>query len=53
MPVSGVSVISRNTQGVKLIDMRPGEMVAGAARIAESENGKDELPEGPQAMPDV
>ena len=47
MPVSGVSVISRNTQGVKLIDMRPGETVAGAARIAEGENGKDELPEGP------
>jgi DNA gyrase subunit A len=33
--VSGVSVISRNTQGVKLIDIEAGEKVVDAARIEE------------------
>ncbi|MBW2633460.1 MAG: hypothetical protein JRE14_04915, partial [Deltaproteobacteria bacterium] len=31
----GISVISRNTQGVKLIGMDPEERVVGAARLAE------------------
>jgi DNA gyrase subunit A len=35
IPVSGVSVISRNTQGVKLIDIEEDEKVVGAARIEE------------------
>lgn len=34
MAVSDISVISRNTQGVKLIGMAPGEKVAGVARLA-------------------
>lgn len=38
-PISGISVISRNTQGVKLIERDPTEKVIGAARLAE----KDEL----------
>jgi DNA gyrase subunit A len=37
MPIEGVSVISRNTQGVKLMGMAPGERMAGAARLAEQE----------------
>jgi len=37
MPIRGISVISRNTQGVKLIGMNAGEHVAGAARLAEKE----------------
>ena len=37
MPVSNISVISRNTQGVKLIDMEPGERVVSAACLAEAE----------------
>jgi DNA gyrase subunit A len=36
--VSGISVISRNTQGVKLIGMDLGEKVAGIARLAEKDN---------------
>jgi len=36
--VSGISVISRNTQGVKLIGMELGEKVAGVARLAEKDN---------------
>ncbi len=43
MPVKGISVISRNTQGVKLIGMTSGERVAGAARLVEQE--EQELPE--------
>ncbi len=35
MPVSGISVISRNTQGVKLVGMMPEERVAGVVRLVE------------------
>jgi len=36
-PISGISVISRNTQGVKLIEREPTEKVVGAARLAEKD----------------
>jgi DNA gyrase subunit A len=38
MAISGISVISRNTQGVKLIDIEEGERVVSAARLAEKED---------------
>ena len=38
MPVGSISVISRNTQGVKLMGMDADERVAGAARLAEKED---------------
>ena len=41
MPVSGISVISRNTQGVTLMGMEPGERVVSAARLEESEQEAD------------
>jgi DNA gyrase subunit A len=37
MPVSNISVISRNTQGVKLIGMESGERVVSAACLPEAE----------------
>ncbi len=37
MPVSGTSVISRNTQGVRLIGLDEEERVVSAARLAEEE----------------
>jgi len=37
MSVSGISVISRNTQGVKLMGMEAIEKVTGVARLAEKE----------------
>ena len=37
MPISGISVISRNTQGVKLINRESTEKVVGAARLAEKD----------------
>ncbi|MBF0118865.1 MAG: DNA gyrase subunit A [Desulfobacterales bacterium] len=36
-PVKGISVISRNTQGVKLIGMEEGEKLVCIARLAEKE----------------
>jgi len=45
IPIRGVSVISRNTQGVKLIDMEPEERVVGIAGLAEEEEEEGQEPE--------
>ncbi len=45
MPISGISVISRNTQGVKLIHKEPNERVVGAARLAESVADDEDIDE--------
>ncbi len=37
IPVESMSVISRNTQGVKLMDLDPNERLTGAARLVEKE----------------
>jgi DNA gyrase subunit A len=37
MPVQDISVIGRNTQGVRLFAIEPGERVASAARLAEKD----------------
>ena len=47
-----ISVIGRNTQGVKLIELEAGERVMAVARLAEPEEepggpGLEETPEGP------
>ncbi|ADK83640.1 DNA gyrase, A subunit [Desulfarculus baarsii DSM 2075] len=44
MKVGGISVIGRNTQGVKLIDLEPGERLVAVARLAEP--GDDEVEAG-------
>src|SRR5262249_45859481 len=41
-PVRGISVIGRNTQGVRLIDLAEGEKVVGVACLAEKEEDEDE-----------
>ena len=38
MQIKGISVISRNTQGVKLIGVEADERVVGAARLAEKDD---------------
>ncbi|MGB9500068.1 MAG: DNA gyrase subunit A [Dissulfuribacterales bacterium] len=38
LEISGISVISRNTMGVRLMGMDPGERLVGAARLAEKED---------------
>jgi DNA gyrase subunit A len=42
MPVGSISVISRNTQGVKLMDLEIDERIIGAARLAEKEEEEKE-----------
>jgi DNA gyrase subunit A len=37
MPIKGISIISRRTQGVKLMGIDAEERVVGAARLAEKE----------------
>jgi DNA gyrase subunit A len=44
MPIDSISVISRNTQGVKLIGMEPEERVVGAAGLAEKEESEESEP---------
>ncbi|WP_022664633.1 DNA gyrase subunit A [Desulfospira joergensenii] len=45
--IEGINVISRNTQGVKLINLTPGEALIGIARLPEEEeeNGEEETPD--------
>ena len=51
MPVSGTSVISRNTQGVRLIVMDSGERVVSAAGLAETEDDEGGNPVDGEALP--
>jgi DNA gyrase subunit A len=44
MPIRSISVISRNTQGVKLIGLEGKEKVIGAARLAEADEVDDSIP---------
>jgi DNA gyrase subunit A len=37
MKIKGISVIGRNTQGVRLINVEKGEKVVGVAHLAEKE----------------
>ena len=37
MHIKGISIISRNTQGVKLMGLESDERIVGAARLAEKE----------------
>jgi DNA gyrase subunit A len=46
MTIHGISVISRNTQGVKLMGLEAGERVVGAARLAEKVETEEEEEEG-------
>jgi len=51
MPVHDISVIGRNTQGVRLIDVAEGEKVVGLACVAEKE--VDEGGREPETPPDA
>jgi len=42
MPIKGISVISRNTQGIKLVGMDPKERVMGAVGLAERDEVEPE-----------
>jgi len=40
-PISEISIIGRNTQGVRLIRMKPDQRLVGLARIAAIEDKED------------
>ena len=44
--IDGINVISRNTQGVKLINLAPKEALIGIARLPEGEEVEEEGEEG-------
>lgn len=41
MKVGGINVLGRNTQGVKLIGLEPGERLVALARLAEAEDSEE------------
>ncbi|MCL5878570.1 MAG: DNA gyrase subunit A, partial [Deltaproteobacteria bacterium] len=41
--VKDISIIGRNTQGIRLIQLEPGEKVSKAVRIAETEEDNDDV----------
>jgi DNA gyrase subunit A len=55
VPMASISVIGRNTQGVRLIRLKPGDKVVSAAQVPHEEQEADEGPaEGKaQAQPGV
>jgi DNA gyrase subunit A len=40
-PVSGISEIGRNTQGVRLINLEPGDQLIDVARVEEREESEE------------
>jgi DNA gyrase subunit A len=48
-PVKGISIIGRNTQGVRLIELAEGEKVVGVARLAEKEEEDEGNKEGEES----
>ena len=57
VPVEGIRISGRNTQGVKIMNLTPGDLVVDVARVVKEdeeedvdEGGDDEtLPPGPKA----
>jgi DNA gyrase subunit A len=50
-PVEGISVLGRNTQGVRIMRLRDGERVVAATRVVESGESAGELEEAPADNP--
>ncbi|HXV85274.1 MAG TPA: DNA gyrase subunit A [Gemmatimonadales bacterium] len=46
MPVEGIRVIGRNTQGVKVMQLEEGDSVVDVARVVKEDEGGDEEPTG-------
>nr|MBA3521066.1 DNA gyrase subunit A [Gemmatimonadales bacterium] len=52
VPVDGIRVIGRNTQGVKVMNLDAGDTVVGVARVVkEDEAGPEDVPGGDQVAP--
>jgi DNA gyrase subunit A len=51
-PVKGISIIGRNTQGVRLIDLESGEKVVGVATLGEKETEEESGSNGGEGDPE-
>jgi len=49
VPVEGISVIGRNTQGVRVMNLDPGDSLVDVARVVKEEEGGSEEPTGDEA----
>lgn len=52
LPVDGIRVIGRNTQGVKVMNLDPGDAVVDVARVVRDEGEGDEVG-GEETVPEV
>jgi DNA gyrase subunit A len=55
VPVEGIRITGRNTQGVKVMNLTPGDLVVDVARIVKEEDDEgdedEESPPPPKAGP--
>ena len=51
VPVTGISVIGRITQGVKVMNLDEGDSIMGVARVVKEDKGGAEEPTGDEAEP--
>jgi DNA gyrase subunit A len=52
LPVDGIRVIGRNTQGVKVMNLDAGDAVVGVARVVkEDEGGAEDAVGGDEVAP--
>jgi len=49
VPVEGISVIGRNTQGVRVINLDPGDLLVDVARVVKEDDSGTEEPTGDEA----
>jgi len=49
VPVEGISVIGRNTQGVRVINLDAGDFLVDVARVVKEDDGGTEEPTGDEA----
>jgi DNA gyrase subunit A len=53
VPVEGISVIGRNTQGVRVINLDPGDLLVDVARVVKEDDSGTEEPTGDEAAAPV
>jgi DNA gyrase subunit A len=52
LPVDGIRVIGRNTQGVKVMNLDAGDAVVGVARVVkEDDGGAEDAAGGDEVVP--
>ncbi|MGH7672333.1 MAG: DNA gyrase subunit A, partial [Gemmatimonadales bacterium] len=54
VPVEGIRITGRNTQGVRVMNLTPGDLVVDVARVVkedEGDDGEDDEGEAPKAKP--